>query len=316
MLICAWTLNIIRALVTIIIAIVRTIVETVCELITTVITTIKEVVKEVCSWLPWPLDLLCDLVVTLVEVVETFTEWVCEEVITFIFDFIETVVEYIFYILKWVCWVIDWPLRFITDVLPCLLGIKLRKHIDICVKVLTSADESPSEAMSLSEVERLIRETRARYEQCNITINVLSITFIEKPEHFDVGECGFSSLFTASHIWFNKNRCKQKLFTVASPMTIYVIRDMAGVKGCSIPGNEYVIIDREASNATMAHEMGHSMGPLGHSDTATNVMFTPSSDDSRDFTSGQCCLVRSSRFASYFPPIGRSTVDIAGGREP
>lgn len=311
MLICAWVLNIVRAVVTIFITVVRTIVETVCELVTTAVTTVKEVVEEVCTWLPWPLSTLCELVVKVVEVVETITEWVCEEVITFVFDVIEAVVEYVFYVLKWICWLIDWPLRFLTDMLWCLLGFKPTKHIDICVKILTTGGEVPEEAMSRAEVERLIEETRSRFAQCNIVINVLSIGTIAQSDHMDVDGCGVSTFFSKAHIWFNKNRCKQKLFTVASPITVYVIRSLGGARGCSIPGTEYIIIDRDSTNATMAHELGHATGPLTHSDTPTNVMHTPTSNDSTEFTKTQCCLMRSSRFASYFPPIGRSTVDIS-----
>ena len=307
MLICAWVLNIVRAVVTIVITIIRTVVETVCELITTVVTTIKEVVEEVCTWLPWPLDALCDLVVKVIEVVETVTEWVCEEVVTFIFDVVDAIVEYIFYILKWVCWVIDWPLRFFTDMLWCLLGFKPKKYIDICVKILTTGGDVPEEAMSQEEVNQLIEETRIRYKQCNININVLSVTTVAQPDHIDVDGCGFSTLFTAAHIWFNKNRCIQKLFTFTSPITVYVIRSLGGARGCSIPGTEYIIIDRDSTNATMAHEIGHATGPLTHSDTATNVMHTPTSNDSTDFTKTQCCLIRSSRFAGYLPSVGRVT---------
>jgi len=92
------------------------------------------------------------------------------------------------------------------------------------------------------------------------------------------------------------------MLTIASPVTVYVVRDLAGARGCSIPGTEYVIIDRHATNATRAHELGQATGPLTHSDTDVNVMHTPTRNDSVEFTKSQCCLMRSSRFVSYFAP--------------
>ena len=41
------------------------------------------------------------------EVIETVWNWVCHEVIETIFEWIEIFFEYVFYILKWVCWAID-----------------------------------------------------------------------------------------------------------------------------------------------------------------------------------------------------------------
>ena len=71
-----------------------------------------------------------------IEVVKTVWEWVCEEVVLRIIHWVRIAVRYIFWVLRWVCWLVDWPIRFIFRILPCLLGANHTVRIPVCVKVL------------------------------------------------------------------------------------------------------------------------------------------------------------------------------------
>jgi len=307
---CIMVVNTIRIIVRTVIQIVREIVTTVCSWVTTVIRTIREVTEKVCSWLPWPLNKICNWVTKIIEIIETVTEWVCEEVIERIVDWVEIFFEYIFYILTWVCWLISWPFRFLLDLIWCWLGIRPQKFIHICVKILTDEKDNPS--ISIDDVRALITETQKRFDQCNITLCVLGLELVKKPEYLTGVSCGIGGLFSGHHVWFTNNQCTGGVGSSIVPVTLYVIKNVSPGKGCSIPGTHYVIIDTEASNATIAHEIGHLSDLWGHSDNPQNVMYSPTSDDSVSFTKNQCCMIRTSRYSTLSSFFGCSSKQLRG----
>lgn len=302
--VCILVVNIIRIIVRTVIQIIREIVTTVCKLVTTIITVIKEVVKKVCSWLPWPLNKVCNLVTKLIEITETITEWICEEVIERIVDWVEIFFVYLLYIFTWICWIINWPFR-ILELFGCWLGIRPKNYIHICVKILT--DEKGTPAMPIDDVRKLITETQKRFDQCNITLCVLGFELVKKPEYLTGVNCGIGGLFSSHHVWFSNNQCTGGVGSSITPVTVYVIKNVSPGKGCSIPGSNYVIIDIEASNATIAHEIGHLSDLWRHSDDPQNVMYTPTSDESVDFKKNQCCIIRSSRYSTLSSFFGCSS---------
>ncbi len=227
------------------------------------------------------------------------TEWVCEEVLVkVLIGFLYIVTEYVFYILTWVCWVIDWIPRGIAWIL-CKLGLRGRRFIHVCVKVLEESLRSRS--WDPAEVQRLLDETATRLQQCSITLCVVHSEVLVTDDHRSGITCGFGGLFTGDHHWFRRHECPPLSSII--PITIYFVEDVSGAKGCSIPGTNYVLADKTASNATIAHEIGHLSDLWGHPSDPTNVMFSPSSDDSVNFTGGQCCMLRTSKYASTMSPV-------------
>lgn len=310
--ICVAVLNIVKVIVRRIIEIIREVVRTVCGWVTTIIRTVKEVVSKVCKKLPWPLNKLCKWVTKLIEVIETVVEWICKEVIERIIDIVEVIIEYVFLVLDWVCWVIDWVFRFLCDLIWCWMGIKPKKYIRVCVKILT--DEKGNPAMSEQKVRRLLKEAQARFDQCNIELVVVRFEFVEKGEYLSGVSCGFSALFKGPHLWFTANACPQPLGSFLQPITIYVVKDVGSGKGCAIPGTNYIIVDQEASDATIPHEIGHLCDLWKHSDDPENVMYSPTSNVSRKFTRNQCCLIRSSKYASLTGRIGYARLHWRGSK--
>lgn len=300
--ICVAVVNMVKVTIRRVIEVVREVVRTVCSWVTTAIRTVKEVVKKVCKWLPWPLNKLCDLVTKLVEVIEYVTEWVCKEVIERIIDYVEIIFEYIFYIIDWICWLVDWIVRFFLELIWCWMGIRPKKYIRLCVKILTDNKDVP--AMTEAEVRTLLKEAQARFHQCNLELIVTGFEFVRQEKYLTGVPCGFGALFKESHLWFTENSCAQPFGSFLVPITAYVVKDVGGGKGCAIPGTNYIIIDKDASNATIPHEIGHLADLWAHDDDPENVMHAPTSDDSKKFTKHQCCVIRSSKYASLTGKIG------------
>ena len=292
--ICITIINEVKVILTFFIDVIEWIVKTVCELVVTVIHFIKNVCEKVCGWLGI-FSFLCDWVCKIVEWVEVAIDWVCKEVLVkVVIGVIRVIVEYVFYILTWVCWVIDWiPRAF--DYLSCLLGLKNRRFIHVCVKVLASDRRRLS--WNLADIESLLRETDSRLKQCNVGLCVIHFEIVETDAHRSGLTCGFSALFTSDHHWFRRYECRPSSSII--PITIFFVDDISGdSNGCSFPGANYVLVDHEATNAVIAHEIGHLADLWGHSDDQANIMFAAPTNDSVIFAKGQCCMIRSSKYAT------------------
>jgi hypothetical protein len=310
--ICAAILSPIVLIVRTIIQIVREIVTTICEWVSKVITTVKTVVEEVCkwveqkvcTWLPWPLDKLCEwvnklvckTVTTLIEVVETVWEWVCREVIQRIIDWIEIIFEYVIYVLKWVCWVIDWIFRG-PALLFCLLGIEPRRFLGVCVKIL--ADDTGNPAIPLATVQGMLRDAAAIFRRCNIGMVVCNIEIVRKPEFLDSTTCEFSGMFRRFFTWFSANTCG-----CCSTVTVYFVRDIINASGCAYPGTDWVTVDAGGDGTVVVQEIGHLADLWSHSSDPNNVMTDQPGGTHDQITRFQCCMIRTSRFAKASPTCG------------
>jgi hypothetical protein len=270
-----------------IVEVIREVVRTVCEWVRGVIHTVKTIVEEVCSWLPWPLDAICDLVTTVIDVIEEVWNWVCREVLERVVDFIETVVEYVIYVLKWVCWIVAWPVRGV-QLLLCRLGFRPRVRVHICIRVLTDAEGSPT--VPWSRVRRDIREASQILEACNIELVPISAERVEQPAFISGLTCDVAGLFSRAWTWFSANECLS-----CAALTLYYVDDIAGAYGCSYPGSDWILVARDGDAGSIVHELGHLSDLWGHSDDPENVMHAPSGTK---LTPGQCCMIRTSRFAA------------------
>ncbi|MFH2048092.1 MAG: hypothetical protein ABIJ12_01505 [bacterium] len=299
--ICYALINVIKIIVTLIIAIIEWVVKTVCELVTTIIHYAKEICSKVCSWLGW-FDFLCKWICKIIEWTEAVTKWVCKEVLEkILIGLIKVIVEYIFYILTWICWVINWIVLRWLDYLLCIFGIKSHRYIHVCIKILTIDRENLP--WNLTDIENKIKETNDRYKQCGISLCIINTEIIETDDHRKGLGCGFGQIFTSDFHWFRRHEC-QGISSIV-PITIYFVEDISGKRGCAIPGTNFILVATDATNATIAHEIGHLADLWSHSDDPDNVMHSPTSDDSIKLTKGQCCLIRTSRYATTATICGK-----------
>ncbi len=293
MFICVAVINIIRIVLDLLVAIVEWVIQTVCGWVSSILHFAREVCEEVCGWLG-PFSFLCDWVCEVVRWTETAWNWVCEEVLVgVIVGFLHVLIEIINYILTWVCWLLEWIPRGV-DLLLCKLGFKNRRFIHLCLKVLERDLANP--VWQPARIDQLIAETQARFKQCNVSVCVLSLEVIETDEHLSGLSCGFSMLFGSDFYWLRRKECRGA--GAIMPVTVFFVESLTGAKGCSVPGANFVLVDPAASNATIAHEIGHLSDLWAHSSDPVNVMFSPSTDASVEFSGWQCCMIRSSKFAT------------------
>jgi hypothetical protein len=242
----------------------------------------QQVQRQVCSWLPWPLDSFCDwitetvcqLVEVLVKVIITVVRTVCEIITSVIRVFVRVVLMVVVVVLRVVCFVVNFILNWIKiiiaaitgipEFLTCLLGLRIPKHLHICVTVLADPDGRP--VVDNAQVSAVVREAaRIISNRMNVRVHEHGRKIVQVPE----------------------NR-----------LDVIFIRNIVEGDdiGCHIPGTNYVIIDRAADGLTLAHEIGHA-GDLWHVSGKNNLMNHVTSGD--EVESWQVCIFRRSRFVVY-----------------
>lgn len=292
----------------------------------------ETVQKKVCKWLPWPLDKLCEWVTETVckfvevwfKVIKTITKTVCEVVTSFVKIFIIIPMTIVLVVFRIVCFIIDfivswikiifWIIAGTPEFLLCLLGIRPRKHIHVCVTIL--ADAHGQQVVPDAQVDTVLNEARQIISRkFNVNVRVHGRKAVRVPEsRLDVTACDASQLFSAEafDLTVEGNRgkfadllgCQGLVDLAAGPLgdvlNIIFIRDILEGDdiGCHIPGTDYVIVDRSASGLTLAHEIGHA-GDLWHVSKADNLMNHITIGES--VYKWQVCVFRRSRFVVYVP---------------
>jgi len=273
-----------------IVHLVTEVVRTVCDWVTSTITVVKEVCEEVCGWLG-PFSFLCDWVCKLIEVVETVTEWVCEEVIETILVAIEIVFEYIAYVAQWICWVVDWVTR-LPGLLLCSAGIRPRKIIRVCIKNLAGADGVG--VATNAEIDAMLTQAGSILANCNIRLLEVSRETIREPRFLTTTVCDAGGMFRRFFTWFSENACQRPC-----TFTVYIVDDIVGASGCAYPGTNWVTVEDTSPGSTMVQELGHLADLWGHTSDPNNVMTDQPGGTADQITRGQCCTIRTSRFACF-----------------
>jgi hypothetical protein len=289
--------------------------------------------SQVCTWLPWPLDDLCDwvtktvcnLVEVLVKVIVTIVKTVCETIVSLVTILIRIPMTIVLTVMRIVCFVIDFIINWIKiiisilvgipEFLLCLLGLRIRKTMHVCVTVLAGKDGKP--VVDLAQVTTVMNDAAAIIsKRMNVNVREHGRRVIRVPDkHLDVSGCNAGQLFGseafdlstegAGGIFGEILGCGHDVVDVAEEaildvLNIIFIRDIieGGDIGCHLPGTNYVIVDRSAKGLTLAHELGHA-GDLWHVSGATNLMNHFTAGD--DVEAWQQCIFRRSRFVVYVP---------------
>ncbi|WP_029215488.1 hypothetical protein [Kallotenue papyrolyticum] len=294
----------------------------------------EQVRRQVCRWLPWPLNKLCDwvtetvckLVEVWVKIIVTVVKTVCEIVTSFIKVWTRVVLTIVVSVLRIVCFIVDfiinwikiifWAIVGLPEFLLCLLGLRIRKHLHVCVTVLADREGRP--VVDNAHVSEVLREaTRIISERMNVRVHEHGRKLVRVPdEQLDVTACNAGQLFSSEAIDLTSqgerrgrfgeilgcgdNLVDQAQELIHDVLNIIFIRDIreGDDVGCHIPGTDYVIIDRNADGLVLAHEIGHA-GDLWHVSQRDNLM--------NHFTGGdrvhawQQCIFRRSRFVVYAP---------------
>jgi hypothetical protein len=340
--VCTWVADTIEVFVERLIELVTTRIQRVCRQVTEQIEQwqqrfeqrCEEVRRQVCKWLPWPLDKLCDwvtdtvckLVAVMVKVIVTVIRTVCETIVSIVRIVIRIPMTIVLTIMRIVCFVVDFIVSWVKiivaifiglpEFLLCLLGLRIRKHLHICVTVLAGPRSKP--VVDDAQVSAVIAEAaRIVSDRFNVRVREHGRRVIRVPEsRLTVTACDASQLFSSESFELSTEGgerrpfgellgCAEDVFDVAhellgNVLNVIFIKDIVEGDdvGCHIPGTNYVIVDASASGRVLAHEYGHA-GDLWHVGDGDNLMFHAPSDDR--VKAWQQCIFRRSRFVVYAP---------------
>jgi hypothetical protein len=340
--VCTWVADTIEALVDRIIEVITTQIETICREITERIEQwqkrfeqrCEQVSRKVCRWLPWPLDDLCEfvtdtvckLVEVLVKVIVTIVKTVCETIVSIVRVFIRIPMTIVLTVMRIVCFVVDFIVNWVKiiiaifvglpEFLLCMLGLRIRKHLHVCVTVLAGSDGRP--VVDPSQVSSVMDEAAAIISRrMNVRVREHGRRVIQvSDDNLDVTACDASQLFSGDAFDLSSEAagggsfgdllgCGDNVVDLAQEaildvLNVIFIRDILEGDdiGCHIPGTNYVIVDRSAKGLTLAHEMGHA-GDLWHVSGTNNLMNHFTAGD--EVAAWQQCIFRRSRFVVYVP---------------
>jgi hypothetical protein len=290
--------------------------------------------KRVCRWLPWPLDAICGWVTELVavwvqvwvKIVTSVVETICTAVTSLVRVLIKIVTTVIVSVVRIVCFVIGfvagwieiivWGILGIPEFLLCLLGLRIRKHLHVCVTVL--ADRQGRPVVDDDAVTTIIADAaKVLSDRFNVRLHEHGRKHVRVDEkHLTVIACDSRQLFgadatdlsgEAEHVgrFADLLGCSENIFDLAGEvlqgaLNVIFVRDIVEGDdiGCHIPGTDYVIVDRSAAGLTLAHEIGHA-GDLWHVSETKNLMNHITIGDT--VRAWQVCIFRRSRFVVYAP---------------
>lgn len=175
----------------------------------------------------------------------------------------------------------------VLDFVGSLLGIRPRKKLRLRVVILR--DESGKPLVSEKELEPSLEEARRVYDKEVQTKIVAAggklVVTLDNPapsEALDVGcdsdawkqDFGEAGDYFSSH---SANNLGGFLIGYGAPVTVFIVRDVAGEGGCSLgPLVNYVTVDlgglAGSTKRVLAHEVAHACG-LWHSKSKGNLMF-------------------------------------------
>lgn len=258
-----------------------------------------EKTEKKCKKRKWydPRRWLCWLVTTLVKVVRWVVVWVGKwvtyvlcEVVTGAVNFLAVVVGLILSIpiigrLIGLIWrgLIDliWRIIGILDTIAGIFGLHLPKKLRVCIIILSDAKRTPM-ATKASLKPDIDKAKKIYKDTANIKFIVSDIHTLETPApegNLDP-QCEAGALWDDLWVqgtYYENNANVQcfdsaflRLIGYAAPVVVFIVRDVAGNKGCSLgPFADYVTVEG-ADPICLAHEVSHACG-LWHAGDRTNL---------------------------------------------
>jgi hypothetical protein len=209
----------------------------------------------------------------------------------------------------------------LLDGLLTLLGIMPWKKIRVQGVVLLDEKREPvADRDDVQEVLDLAKEVFAEEIKVRLSSPARHVTYVPEAAPSKVLEVGcdasiWGAQFTGVGGWFRSHQARRPsgtFFGYGSPVTVFVVRDVKGKRGCAPPGflADYVVIDpralagSEGSRLTLAHEVGHACNLLhGFPSSGRGTLMQSGGDDPgvrpRRMTRAQKAVFRGSPHVTY-----------------
>lgn len=172
----------------------------------------------------------------------------------------------------------------LIDFILTLLGIMPWKKIRVQAVILL--DEKRQPVASREDVQAVVDLAADVFaDQMHVRLSMPDghVTLIPEAAPSNVLEVGcdadiWGAQFTSVGAWFRSHQSRTPFGTIfgyGSPVTVFVVRNVEGKRGCAPPGflADYAVIDPDAltdgegSMLTLAHEVGHACNLLHWSGT-------------------------------------------------
>jgi hypothetical protein len=195
----------------------------------------------------------------------------------------------------------------IIDLLAGLLGIMPRKRIRIHVRILR--DEQGHALASTVHFGNLLVQAGAIFKrEANVSVattprEVKLLGDAAPTAALDVkcNEGAWAEDFGDAGGYFRRHQAYSffgVLTGYAAPVTVFVVRSIEGKTGCSLgPLVDYVTLEPRVSARTLAHEIGHACGILGHP-MSKGTLMEPGASHER-LKKWQKLVIRNSRHVTY-----------------
>jgi hypothetical protein len=157
--------------------------------------------------------------------------------------------------------------------------------------VFVIADDNEVPAVPLDTVAAHIKIAQSIYaSECQVRLEASKPMVVTGQTHLLTShDCGFLG-------WFSPKKGDYNSFAFPGTVAAIYVKDVPkGSAGCHIPGTQYVLVDRDAKDDTLAHELGHACDLFRHRNgTPENLMASGSVRTASKLTKWQCCVVRTS----------------------
>jgi hypothetical protein len=203
---------------------------------------------------------------------------------------LEVPAEYVFYLVGWVAWCLDWVVR--GPALWSAGGVPPGQTVaaEIVARVAVLTPPGPSPVAMLSRARAVCQEAGVLFGRYGIGLSLERVAILQLPAGLRTPSCGPTDLLGRFFSWASAR-------SAPSPtLTIYFVGELRNLAGCSIPGTDWILVALGTDGTTVVHEIGHLADLWWHHPDPANVMTDRPGGAHDRITPAQLAMIRTCRF--------------------